>query len=157
SLEPRKTKDDANPVIGIVHASSTKLAGQKDVGPSLKTPAELLSPAAGAEPALAFNDEIVGTTDPDDPTNIAPLADDPYKKYQKSYSDFMRRMRFLAGKDLTPRVKRDGGELNIKAPPAFRMKIGAKMEMGHIIATRRNSPAEEKIRLPETGRKFVKG
>jgi len=43
-LEPRKTKDDANPVLGIVHASSTKLAGQKDVGPSLKTPADPLSP-----------------------------------------------------------------------------------------------------------------
>jgi len=66
-------------------------------------------------------------------------------------------MQLLAGKDVTLRVKRDGGELNVKVPPAFRMKIGAKMEMGHITATRRNTPADEKIQLPETGKKFVKG
>jgi regulator of sigma E protease len=157
TIEPRKTKDDANPVIGILPASSTRFAAPKDVDPTYKMPVDHLTPAASAQPPFAFNDVIVGTTDPSDPAKVTPLPDDPYKKEQKDFFEFLRRMQLLAGKEVVVRVKREAGEVDVKVPPAFRASIGASMQMGQIVAVRKGSAAEEKLQLPETGKKFLEG
>jgi regulator of sigma E protease len=153
TLEPRKTKDDANPVIGVRPAPSTRLPGKREVGATAKGPVDSLSPAAEATPPFDFNDVIVGASDPKDPAAVTPLADDPYKKDQKDYFDLLRRFQLLAGKDMLVRVERESGSMaDIKVPPAYRTSIGAIMQMGHITAIRKNSPADAaKLQLPGAG------
>lgn len=160
TIEPRKSRDDANPVIGVVYSFVPTLGSRREIPPVMKSPVEPLSPASRAEPKFDFGDEIVGTTDPKDPSKIAPLPDDPFKKDQKDFFEFIRRMQLLAGKDVVLRVKRDGKEVDITVPPAFRTSVGATMEMGNIVSVRKDSPAEQaKIQLPESakGKKFVHG
>ena len=158
TIEPRKNKKDSNPVIGIQPSSIPKFGSRKDVIPSASSPAYPSTPASKANPAFQFDDVIVGTTDPQDPAKIAPLPDDPRKPSQKDYFEFIRRMQLLADKPVVLRVKRASGEVDITVPPAYRTTIGASMEMGQIVAVRKNSPADlAKIQLPENGKKFVKG
>jgi regulator of sigma E protease len=158
AIEARKSRDDPNPMIGVVPSWTTKLMSQKEVGPTLKSPVEHLSPATNAKPPFQFGDLVVGATDPKNPATITPLAEDPFKKNQKDYFDLVRRMQLLAGKDIVLRVKRGEENVDITVPPAYRTSIGVSMEMGNIVAVRKNSPADlAKIQLPESGKKFVKG
>ncbi len=158
TIEPRKNKKDSNPVIGVQPASIPKFGSRKDVVPSASSPAEPTTPASLANPAFEFDDAIVGTTDPLDPNTIKPLPDDPRKPAQKDYFEFIRRMQLLAHKPVVLRVRRASGDVDITVQPAYRTTLGASMEMGQIVAVRKNSPADlAKIQLPETGQKFVKG
>jgi regulator of sigma E protease len=161
SIEPRKTKDDANPVLGVQPAQSTRMPERREVNKSLTTPAYLNTPAAKASPAFDFGDVIIGTSDPKNPMNVIPLPPDPFKKDQLDYFEFARRMQLLAGQEATVRVRRTDGEttkeVDVIVPPAYRAAIGATMKMGQIIALRKDSPAEKaKIQLPElSGKNFA--
>lgn len=158
-LEPRKSRNDPNPVVGVSPSYTTRLVREREVAFEVKTPAEHLSPASRAEPPLEFEDLIIATSDPADPSKITPLPEDPFKDGQKDYFELARRMQLLASQPIVLRVQRkSGAEVDVTVAPAYRNSIGAIMQMGHIVAVRKDSPADlAKIQLPESGKKFVKG
>lgn len=150
-IEPRKNKDDANPIIGINPASQLSFFSNRELQGAFKNPTLPGSVAAKATPAFDFGDEIVGTTDPDDPSKVKPLPADPRKPDQRDYFEFARRMQRLADKEVTIQVQRgEGKTVDVKVPPAFRSTLGARMEMGPIVVVRTDSPAAlHGVRIPD--------
>jgi regulator of sigma E protease len=159
-VEPRKLPTDPTPVLGILPASSTQLAVKRFTDRGLSRPVLWRSAAARAEPPLEFGDRIVATTDPKDlqvrelPPDTRPRG--PNGKHDlKDYAEFARRMRLLAGREVTLRVERTDAEGNvkpvdIKIPPAYHVTLGARMEMGQITAVRGGPDAarDRGIQLP---------
>src|SRR5207249_1154561 len=81
---------------------------------------------------------------PADPANVSELPDDPrYPGQQRDYFEFDKRLQQLAGKPMTVRVRRSGGEQNIRVPAAFRRTLGLRMHMGWVAAVRPSSPADK--------------
>jgi len=155
-MEPRRTKDDPNPVVGIAIPRQLTLAGKNRVEKEDKSPAFKGSPAAAAN--FEFDDEIVGTSDPDSPGTIKALPMDPRAPglNRPDFFEFSRRMQLLADKDVKIRVKRkqsSGAEnVDLTVAPAWRRSLGMRMGMGQIAALRKNSPATEaKLQTPVTG------
>lgn len=165
-IEPRKTRDDPNPVIGITTPTRLKLASKRDLWPILKTPVRTGTPAAegavvvkGEGPAFQFDDEIVAMSDVDSPAQLSPLPVDPRKEGQCDFFEFNRRLQLLAGKDVLLRLRRtfEGDEsiVDVKVPAAFRVSFGARMEMGQIVAVRKGSPAaRHDIRTPDSNKRL---
>ena len=160
-LEPRKNKDDSNPVIGITIGHQTRLSSIRDLGdPSIKFPARFDTPAANAQPAFDFDDVIIAMSDVADPTKVTPLPEDPRKAGQKDFFEFTRRLQILADREIIVRVKRQGPgkdetpkEIDVKVQPAYRTSLGIQMEMGEITAIRKGSPAAEaNVRVPDAAK-----
>ncbi|MCI0641997.1 MAG: site-2 protease family protein [Gemmataceae bacterium] len=149
SIEPRndKTKGDKNYIIGLLPGNSLNLATRHYVPREWDGPFRPGSAAAQAEPAFAFGDKIVATSDPDNPETILDLPDDPRNpgKGQRDYFEFQRRMQLLAGKEVKIVVERGEGEdakrQTIKVPPSYYQTLGVRMQMGHITNLRDHSPA----------------
>lgn len=148
-IVPWLTKENRRPVIGIAPASSLTLEKRVSIHPSIKQPAYPNSAAAKADPSFEFEDRIIGSTDPDHPSQIKELPADPRKpgSGQRDYFEFARRMKQLAGKAVVIQVERGDKEhrqiVNITVPPTFHRTFGARMTMGEITALREGSPAEQ--------------
>jgi regulator of sigma E protease len=148
-IEPRLGK--LKPMIGLGYSSQLTLALRRVAASGLTAPVEPGSAAAAANPPLQFGDRIVGTTDPDDPTHIKALPDDPtYRgKGRHDYFEFARRMKRLAAKPVEIEVERDVGDRTEKVvvamPPMFGLSLGARMQMGQISAIRLGSAAYDNL------------
>jgi regulator of sigma E protease len=150
-IEPRKTATDPKPMLGIAPPQSTQLELRRYASKTISHPAFFRSAAAQANPPLEFGDRIVATTDPDKPSKVKELPLDPRKpgSDQRDYFEFVKRMRQLGGKKITLVVERtdaDGkhARVDIKVPAAYHASLGARMEMGQIVAVRKGSPAGKK-------------
>jgi regulator of sigma E protease len=146
-IEPRLNKDDLRPLLGIGPAHRLELLPKRYAGKAFDGPVFPGTAAARATPAFAFGDRIIAMTDPADPKEVTPLPLDPRKpgSDQRDYFAFERRMRELAGKEVTLRVLRKEGreekKVDIHVPPAYHHVLGARMEMGQITVVQENSPA----------------
>jgi regulator of sigma E protease len=145
-MEPRRNEEDSNPVIGVAPPKQLKIFPRSFVDPTLQSPNEKGSPAdlAGFE----FGDEIVATSDPDNPKELKPLPQDPRapkNMTRENYFEFQRRMQLLADKDVVVQVRRTKGKesetVDLKVAPAWRMSLGMRMGMDQIVALRKESPA----------------
>ncbi len=141
-IVPKREDNDLKPAIGIGPPRQLRLVSlETKKGHSL--PVAFYSAAARAEPPFEFDDEIVGMTDPENPTQVTVLREDPLNPEHRDYFEFQRRMVRLAGSDVTLQVKRHGsGEIvSIRVPGAFNSTSGMRMRMGRIAAIRDDSPA----------------
>jgi regulator of sigma E protease len=164
-IEPRKTRDDPQPLLGLSNPRRLKFESRRRFAPDVKSPIVPTSPASRAEPAFEFDDEIVGTTDPADKNKILALPFDPRQPSQRDFFEFERRMAQLVGEEVTIQVfRREEGKpdriVDIRVPPAYRWSIGARMGLGRITAIRKDSPADRaKLQVPHSPRPnfFVQG
>src|SRR5262249_11994218 len=105
------------------------------------------SAAEKADKQFAFDDVIVGMSDPANPAKVTPLPDDPRNpgSGMKDIFEFHRRMGLLGGQTLIIQVERevDGKKelVNIAVPPMFHRTLAVRMKMGQITAVREDSPA----------------
>lgn len=157
-LEPRLDKDDDRPMLAIAPPSRTQLESRRMIGGAFAHPFFSKGAAARADRPFEFGDVIIATTDPKDPSRIAELPPDPRKPEsdQRDYFEFLKRLRALAGKEITIRVERgpEGAKerIDIKVPPAYHGSLGARMQMGQITAIRQGSPGErEGVQAREPG------
>lgn len=145
-IEPRLTRQNTRPVIGILPAQSLSLEQARLASPTFKRPVTRTGAASKAEPPFEFDDRIVATTDPDRPTQIKELPLDPRNPNgkQRDYFEYARRMKRLAGKTVVIRVERgnDGKTVDISVPPAFYHSFEARLTMGEVTALREGGPAE---------------
>jgi regulator of sigma E protease len=146
-IEPRRDKEDPHPVIGLTPPQELKLVPK--TRKSLTSPVLCDSAAARATPAFQLGDEIVGTTDPENPTQTRELPLDPRNPNGKSrdYFEFRRRLGLLAGKPMVIQVRRQGEDLsatptNVEVPPAYSSTLGLRMQIGQVTAVRNDSPAQ---------------
>jgi regulator of sigma E protease len=151
-IEPRVEPGElSRPMLGIAPARRLTLAPRRYVGHLFDRPAYPGTPAARASSAFEFGDQIIATTDPDDPSRVTDLPKDWRKvnndgeDYQRDYFAFARRLRRLAGKEVTIRVLRgrpgDRRKVDITVPAAFHNVLGARMLMGQVTVVRDRSPA----------------
>lgn len=144
TIRPRRNSNDATPLIGVSPPSSVRLVGPR-LTTSHRRPAFIGSPADRAAPPLAFGDEIIGATDQDSPETVQDLPADPRNptSARGDYFELHRRMKRLAGREMTVRVRRpDVGDIDVRIPPAHHRTLGLRMHMGWITAVRPDSPAE---------------
>ncbi|MBI3410399.1 MAG: site-2 protease family protein [Planctomycetes bacterium] len=153
-IEPRLGKGDERPIIGVTSASKPQLATPRYVESSLKHPVVPGSPAAVAQPPFEFGDNIIATTDPDDPAQMKELPDDPRfpGHGQRDYFEYARRMSLLAGKEVKLLVERGDYKVEIKVAPAFHHNLGVRMQMGNITAVR--DGAQPDVRTADPVRKL---
>ncbi len=140
-LVPRLDANQLQPRIGVVPAFIPRLVSKRGAAQQVK-PVVAHSAADRAEPPFAFDDVIVGTTDPDDLDQVWPLPRDPRnpESGRGDYFDWLRRLRRLAGKDITVQVRRADGNLqNIRLPAAYHVTLPMRMHMGPIAAVREGS------------------
>jgi regulator of sigma E protease len=148
-IAPRREKEDLKPTLGIMSGFSLRLV-KKPTSIWLPGPYVITSAAAQAKPALEFGDVIVGASDPANPSRVTPLADS---------AELDRRSKLLEGKPILLQVwrreKHDVDTLiDITVPPAYTYTLGARMRMGHVVAIRKGSPAEQagmEVRDPSAG------
>jgi regulator of sigma E protease len=148
-IEPRVAKGDmSRPVIGISPASRLTLVDQSaGKVADIERPAWPGTAADRADGGVEFGDEVIATTDPDDPAKVTDLPPDWRKpgSDQRDYFVFARRMQQLAGKEVTLRVRRgpagDRRTVDVRIGAAFHRVLGARMLMGQIVAVRDRSPA----------------
>ena len=149
TIEPRLSKGDDKPVIGVAPPDSTKLFPDKNKK-TRRIPVLYTSAAAKAEPPFQWGDEIIACTDPAN-NQVTTLKLDPrYKDNQPpDYFEYRRRAQELAGKPMKVRVRRAAAtdpnaspeEVEITVPPAYHYTFGLRMKMGRIMAVRDDSPA----------------
>lgn len=157
-IEPRRDKDDLRPLIGVSPPQEMKLATRplaRQDRPVLAT-----SAAAQADKPFQFGDEIVGTTDPDQPDRVTPLPLNP-DTHKPDFFAFRERMDRLAGKPVVLQVRRHEAPPGstpeeIRVPAAYHYVLGMRMRMGHVTAIREGSPAA-RARVPVQARDVEKG
>jgi regulator of sigma E protease len=137
-IEPRRDDDDIKPVVGIMEPVDLLLLDKPFMGET--APVVQQSAAAEAVPPFAFGDKIVGTTDPDHPDAVKPIAND--------YAEFYRRLSLLRAQPIVVRVERKGKDgqeetVDIKVPVQGACRLGLRMRMGHVAAIREHSPAQK--------------
>jgi regulator of sigma E protease len=158
TIKPRLDAGDNKPVIGVGPASRLQLATRRAMGSRSTGPVMKGSAAALAEPPFEHGDEIIATTDPQDPGKVTPLPDDPRNQQtaQRDYFEFYRRMARLADQEVVIRVHRTNGtEADIKVPPAAHYSLGVRMQMGPVAAIRAGSPAAAaRIQPPNRDKKL---
>jgi len=139
---PRKESSDLTPMIGLAPPNQLRLLSNR-YRKTHSLPLIFSSAASRADPPFQFDDVILATTDPDHTGQILDIPPDPRNPENRDYFEFVKRMRRLAGKEVTIRVQRQqtGKVENIRVPPEFNYSIGAKMRMGKIAAIRERSPA----------------
>jgi regulator of sigma E protease len=161
NIEPRLGPNDSKPMLGISPALTTQLELKRYFTKIYPSPAAFRSAASRADPPLEFGDRIIATTDPDKPSSakLKKLAEDkrPGAGGQPDYFDLLKRMRRLAGQEITLLVERvgEGGkktQKEIRIPPAYHLSLGARMGMGPITAVRKNSPAKGKVQVLDPDR-----
>lgn len=151
TVEPRldKAGGDKKPVIGLKPPEQLKLPPLRSQR-SFEAPVYYETAAAEADPPFEFGDRIIGSTDPDQPDRVTELPKDPRDPTgtRYDYFEFCRRMKLLADKDITIRVRRfkdpDGEEdsnnpskdVDLKVPTAYRFVFGMQMGMRPITAVR---------------------
>jgi regulator of sigma E protease len=148
AIEPRRLGQDPKPVVGIITASDLKLLPRR-VTKVRELPVQYESPAAKASPAFQFDDAIIATSDPDYPDDrdrLLPLPPDPRTPDDPEhldYFEFQRRLKQLAGKEMTIRVRREsaGEPVDIRVPPGYHYSLGLRLQMGQIFLLRENSSA----------------
>jgi regulator of sigma E protease len=135
-------------LIGFAPIVSTRLAPKKLIM-DLSSPVALGSAAAQASPPFEFDDILVATTDPADPSKVTPLPNDPRRDNSeyKDYFELQRRLTLLAGKEIKIVVERGSGAdkrtVTIVVPPAFHRTLGVRMKMGQITAIREGTAAAD--------------
>lgn len=142
-VEPLKDESAKFPQLGVSPPSrptllSMKLAGFRPVIPG--------TPAATASPAFEGGDRIIAMTDADKPAEITPLkVDERDPEKGPDINDYYQRMTRLAGKDVTLRVLRKAGSspVDIVVKPMYRADLGVRMQMGKVMALRKDGPAEK--------------
>jgi regulator of sigma E protease len=145
-IEPKKTADDSRPLIGIAPPRELKLV-PSEVKKEHELPVFFQSAAARAQPPFEFGDEIVGTTDPQDPTRVTELPPDPDPRHAgfRDYFAFLKRMEELADQPIVLRVVREKRgkkeTVDIHVPAAYHWVLGMRMRMGAITAVRDGSSA----------------
>jgi regulator of sigma E protease len=149
TIVPTRENEQLRPMIGVGPPPELQLPPSRDRR-SHELPVQYNSAAAKAEPPFEFGDRIVATTDPDRPTRVTELRDDPRHPGWPDYFQFKRRMQQLAGKHVVIRVRRGGdGQAatmqDIKLPPATHYTLGLRMRMGKITAIRTDSPAQDRV------------
>jgi regulator of sigma E protease len=124
-----------------------------------KTAETVTVPAEG----FAFNDLIVGTTDPAsaDPFEVKPLDLDPFpdpsaakatakdpEDAARNYFEYQERLKKLAGRPMLVQVRRKSDEgksekdVTLLVGPAYHYSFGMRMKFGKVSAVRTGSPAE---------------
>jgi len=150
TIVPARENEQLRPMIGIAPPPELLLPPPRDRR-NHQLPVQYNSAAAKAEPPFEFGDRIVATTDPDHPTRVTDLRDDPRHPGWPDYFQFKRRMQRLAGQPVVIRVRRGGGEgqptrtQDIKVPPASHYTFGLRMRMGRVMAIRTDSPAQDRV------------
>jgi regulator of sigma E protease len=137
-IEPRREEDDIKPMVGIMEPVDLLLVDKPEPGRYEPAPVLQESAAARAVPPFAFGDRIVGTSDPEHPDKIKPIAND--------YAEFYRRLCLLKAEPMVMQVARTSREgqdetVDIKVPVQGTWRLGLRMRMGHVTAIRENSPA----------------
>jgi len=119
-IEPRKTKSEPNPVIGIGWPMELKLPEERNV-PSGGKPV-LQNSAAAVARALTLkpDDEILAATEPGQPDGEAPAQ----LPKPNDFAALAERMRGLAGKPMTLSVRRDGQVETLTIPASAGFKFG---------------------------------
>lgn len=146
TVTPKKFDGPGRQMIGIGQPYSTRLLSTN----RLKLPPYIAGSAASrATPALENGDVIVATTDPTRPDSTVELPPDPRANQPGHFDhhEFSRRLQQLAGHPVTLVVQRHGetkstSTESIVVPPAFHSQTGLVMQMGPVVAVRRDSPAE---------------
>jgi len=155
-IEPRKVGSDSKPVIGVLSPPRLIFARNRDDGDG-----PFFSGTPAAKAGFEYEDVIIAMTDPDDPTKITPLPDDPFfsNKGQRDYFEFARRLQQLGGQDVVLRVERGRGDKkttkDITVKAMFRYDLGVRMHMGPIKMVRKDSPADKDS--PVDKEKLVRG
>jgi regulator of sigma E protease len=126
------------PLLGIGPAHRLTLLPRRYAGKVFDHPAWPGTAADRAEGPFEFDDQIIATTDPDDPSRVTNLPLDWRKpgSDQRDYFVFARRMQQLAGREVTIRVLRGRGSkretVDVKVPAAFHNVLDARMMMGQV-------------------------
>lgn len=150
-IEPRLDKSDTKPIIGVAPPSRLQFISGRGLeeGPYFAgTPAH--------KARFHYGDVIVAMTDPDDPSRITDLPEDPRNpgQGQRDYFEFLRRMDLLADQHVTVRVKRkvekDTTDVELTLEPMYRLDLGIRMQMGQVLAIRDQSAADGKVFAPRT-------
>ncbi len=146
TVEPLKDEGARFPQLGVAPPYRPTLLSFKKKG---FRPTVAGSPAAAAKgPAFEPGDRIIAMTDPDNPTQITPLRPDPRDPESgPDINDYYRRMDRLAGIPITFRVLRkgephNGATVDIVVQPSYRVDLGVRMQMGKIVALRKDGAAE---------------
>ena len=135
-------------VIGIGQARCLQLKEKRYAKP-LEHPGIPYSSVAKANPPFEFEDQIIGTTDPEHPTQVTELPLDPRKPNsdQRNYFVFCRRMSRSGGSAGDhPRAARqgrpeeNGGHYRAAGLPP---DAAARMKMGPVTAVREGSPGDK--------------
>jgi regulator of sigma E protease len=139
-IEPRRGKDELKPTLGIMSGSSLRLI-TKPASIWLPGPYAITSAAAHASPPLEFGDTVVGASDAADPSKVTPLR-------ENGSAELDRLLHLRAGKPILLQVRREGKKkadklVETTVPAAYYYTLGARMRMGHVVALRRGSPAEQ--------------
>ncbi|MCE9565559.1 MAG: site-2 protease family protein [Planctomycetes bacterium] len=143
-IEPLKDEGAKFPQIGVgppyrLTLLSLKQPGFKPTVPG--TPA-----AAAANPGFEGGDRVIAMTNPDNPAELTELKPDPRDPQNgPDINDYYQRMTKLAGQPITFRVSRKDAGLNydIVVKPAYRSDLGVRMQMGKVVALRKDGPAEK--------------
>jgi regulator of sigma E protease len=141
TIKPRRNPDESMPVIGIQPAVELALPKSKHV--DRQAPVWLNTAAARAKPPFQFGDEIIATTDPDDPSKVTELPANQHNLLSKSrdFFAFRERLARLAGKEMVIRVLRKDANgqdqpVDIHVPPAYHYSLGLRMKIGRVVAVR---------------------
>jgi regulator of sigma E protease len=152
-IEPRIDREDkrpgSRPVIGVSPAQIPKLESARLYKKDYAHPAYYNTPAENANPPFEFDDEIIGTTDPDHPDALKELPEDPRNpgSGRRDYFEMRKRMQRLAGKAMKFQVRRGekGDLVEITVGPAYHHTLGLRMQMGQVTAVREKGPASGKV------------
>lgn len=137
-VSPIRDEGQRFPQLGIAPPSRLELISgvKQKVRPYF--PGSPAAEAASADGAQKFEpgDQVVAMSDPASPAQVTPVAD---------YADYYRRMVLLAKEPITFKVRRKDSEATaeIVVKPAFRRRLGLRMQMGEVAAIRKGGPAEK--------------
>ena len=159
AMVPEETSDrPTRPMIGVASPPRLQLISRRlsREGPFVAgSPAHL----AGFEPS----DRIIAMTDPDKGLAVTELPKDwraPADMEQRDYFEFARRLQLLADKEIVVRVERTTEDekietVDLKVKPLYRVNLGMRMQMGPILAVRKDSPAaKENVKAPDPVKKL---
>jgi regulator of sigma E protease len=155
-IAPRMDETGQKPVIGVAPPPRLRLVPKLGLA---EGPYFAGTTAAAAK--FEHGDVIIAMTDSDDPAQakdykadlVTALPDDPRYpgKGQCDYFEFMRRLQLLADKDIVVRVRRRVEkdvfkEVSLNVAPMYRLNLGVVMKMGPVMAVRKGSAADGKVR-----------
>jgi regulator of sigma E protease len=165
-IEPRRREEDDQPMIGISPPRELVLLTDKKDRKKGLPPVLVQSAANQASPGFEFGDQIIATTDPDDPSKITELPLNPFNgpdnPSRKDYYEFHKRLVRLKGQPMIIQVRRakagpDAPPVNIRVPPSYYYTLGMRMHMGQITAVRDGSSAQDQGVVPRDLANKIKG